>query len=351
MQGYQDFLTGMLEEGLREGCYPSACAAMGQGQTLLAKVCVGSVPLPGGQSADEHTLYDMASMSKILGPTMLALKAVENGEIRLEDSITRYFAQVPEDKRSITIRHLMTHTAGFEPAFWLEEYISNPADAAECILNHPLAGAVGEKPMYSCMGYILLGKLLEARFGRPLKDLAREKVFLPLGMKHTCYCPKEGVFAATETDPKTNRPIIGVVHDENARFLQGNSGNAGVFMPLCDGIRFVSMLSLMGGSFLKRETMEKAIHNYTPGQDQHRGLGFHLAGTPDCFIGGEMPQSAFCHTGFTGTSFVVEPGSGLWVLLLSNRVCPSRNNVKLMPFRRKLHNEAWLLFSRERKDG
>lgn len=350
MQAFQAFLDDILIQGLNEGCYPSACAAMGRGHTLLAQSCVGRVPLPDGQPADENTLYDMASMSKILGPTMLALKAVEDGELSLDEPITNYFDQVPEEKKSITIFHLMTHTAGFVPDFWLDECAASPEDAARCILERPLEAGVGEKPMYSCMGYILLGKLLEKRFGKPLKDLARERVFLPLGMEHTCYCPTEGVFAATETDPKTGKPIIGVVHDENARFLQGNSGNAGVFMPLKDGIPIMGMLSMMGDGFLKRETMEKAIHNYTPGQEQHRGLGFQIAGSDKCFIGTEMPGNSFGHTGFTGTSCAIDPESGFWVLLLSNRVCPTRENVKLLPFRRKLHNEAWLLFSRERKD-
>lgn len=353
MNPYQSFLDTILQQGLEEGCFPSGCGAIGRGRQVLAQTCVGRVPLPDGQPADEHTLYDMASMSKILGPTMLALKAVENGEIHLQDHLSDYFDNVPEDKKAVTVYMLMTHTAGFEPAFWLSQYIASPEDAARCILDHPLADVPGEKPMYSCMGYILLGKLLEKHYGEPLKDLARERVFMPLGMTHTGYCPTPdaGVFAATEDDPETGRPIIGVVHDENARFLQGNSGNAGVFMPLCDGVRFTSMLSLMGDGFLKRETMEMAIQNQTPGQDQHRGLGFHLAGTPECFFGDQMPAQTFGHTGFTGTSMVVEPASGFWVMLLSNRVCPTRNNVKLMPFRRRLHNEAWQLFCRERKDG
>ena len=259
MNPYQSFLDTILQQGLEEGCFPSGCGAIGRGRQVLAQTCVGRVPLPDGQPADKHTLYDMASMSKILGPTMLALKAVENGEIHLQDHLSDYFDNVPEDKKAVTVYMLMTHTAGFEPAFWLSQYIASPEDAARCILDHPLAGVPGEKPMYSCMGYILLGKLLEKRYGEPLKDLARERVFTPLGMTHTGYCPTPdaGVFAATEDDPETGRPIIGVVHDENARFLQGNSGNAGVFMPLCDGVRFTSMLSLMGATGVPMSASEQ----------------------------------------------------------------------------------------------
>lgn len=346
MKDMQLFLEESLEAGLREGAFPSACAAIGQGQTVLAKACVGSAPLPGDGPADEHTLYDMASMSKILGPTMLALLALEKGELRLDTRVSEFF-DAPEDKREITLYQLMTHTAGFEPSFRLDFLLADPSKAAACILAHPLKNRPGEKPEYSCMGYILLGKLLEAKYGRPLNELARERVFEPLGMTRTGYCPREGVCAATETDPATGRPIIGVVHDENARFLRGVSGNAGVFMPLEDGIRFARMLAAMGGGFLREETMRRAIRNETPGMDAHRGLGFQIAGTPDCFFGPDMPPESFGHTGFTGTSMAVEPKSGFWVVLLTNRVCPTRQNLKLMPLRRALHSGAWKIFERE----
>ena len=184
--------------------------------------------------------------------------------------------------------------------------------------------------------------MLEKRFGKSLKELSWARVFAPLGMLETGYCPAPGAqFAATEVDAETGKPWIGVVHDENARFLGGISGNAGVFMPLCDGIRFASMLSRMGEGFLRRETMERAIRNYTPGQDVHRGLGFQIAGSPDCFFSASVPDACFGHTGFTGTSLLVEPQSGFWVLLLTNRVYPTRNSQALFPFRRGLHAEAY----------
>ena len=342
METMQAYLTSMLQKGKADGCFPSAAAAVGVKDQVLAEAFAGEAPLPGGRPVDEHTRYDMASLSKVLGPTMIALRALEDGEIHLTDRVGDFFPDAPQDKRDITVKMLMTHTGGFNPSFRLDKMLRDPKDAVDCILHYPLDEKPGVRPIYSCMGYILFAKMLEKRFGKPLNELARERVFTPLGMEETGYCPPEAaVCAATEVDPETGKPWIGVVHDENARFLRGVSGNAGVFMPLCDGVRFARMLSKRGGGYLKRETMALAICNYTRGQDEHRGLGFQIAGSPDCFFSAYVPETCFGHTGFTGTSLLVEPESGLWVLLLTNRVYPTRNTAALFPFRRQLHKEIY----------
>ncbi len=342
-----EWLRACLEKGLEEKHYGCACAAMGCGEDVLAEVCVGEAPVPGDGRADAHTRFDMASLSKILGPTMLALKALETGEIRLEEKVRDFFPEAPEDKAEITVQMLMNHTGGFPPDFWLEEECEGPEGAVDAIMAHPLENRPGEKAVYSCIGYILLGKMLEKRMGQGLDILARDRVFQPLGMTETGYCPPaSAVCAATEVNRETGRPWIGVVHDENARFLRGVSGNAGVFMPLKDGILFAGMLACMGKGFLKRETMERAIHNDTPGQEAHRGLGFQLAGTPECFFSDAVPDHCFGHTGFTGTSLMVEPESGYYLLLLTNRVYPKRDTPEFFPFRRHLHVEAWRRFGK-----
>ena len=345
MTDFETILSSKLEEGRQGGCFPSAASAVGVRDTLLAQAFTGEAPVPGGRPVDAHTRYDMASLSKVLGPTMIALKALESGDLRLEDRVGDFFPEAPEDKRDITVFMLMTHTGGFHPSFRLDRMGIRPEDTARAVLNYPLTEKPGVRPIYSCMGYILLAKCLERRFRKPLDVLAQERVFGPLGMTETGYCPPaDALCAATEVDPETGRPWIGIVHDENARFQGGVSGNAGVFMPLCDGIRFAEMLARMGGGFLQRETMEKAIHNYTPGQEQHRGLGFHLAGTPECFFSDAVPTACFGHTGFTGTSLLVEPETGFWVLLLTNRVYPTRETSLLFPFRRQLHAKLWRLY-------
>lgn len=342
MFDFQSYLSSMLAEGQKTGCFPAAAAAIGVKDAVLAQSFIGEAPLPGDAPINEHTKWDMASLSKVLGTTMVALKAMEDGTLSLDETVKDFFPDAPEDKQDISVFMLMTHTGGFNPSFRLDKMLKSPEEAVNCILHYPLDEKPGTRPIYSCMGFILLAKMLEKRFEKPLNELARERVFLPLGMTETGYCPpSDAQCAATEIDPDTGKPIIGVVHDENARFLRGISGNAGVFMPLCDGIRFAGMLSQMGKGFLKEETMKKAIQNYTLGQEEHRGLGFQIAGSEGCFFSPFVPDSCFGHTGFTGTSLLVEPESGFWVLLLTNRVYPTRNTTALFPFRRRLHAEAW----------
>ena len=351
MFDFQSYLSTMLAEGKRAGAFPAAAAAIGVKDQVLAKAFIGEAPLPGDASVDEHTRWDMASLSKVLGPTMVALKALEDGTLSLDERVGDFFPDAPEDKRNITVFMLMTHTGGFNPSFRLDRMLTDPKDVVDCILHYPLDETPGKRPIYSCMGYILFAKMLEKRFGKPLNELARERVFEPLGMGETGYCPDPAAqCAATVVDPASGKPWIGVVHDENARFQGGVSGNAGVFMPLRDGIRFASMLAQGGAGFLKPETLQKAIRNYTPGMDEHRGLGFHIAGTPDCFFSTGVPSRCFGHTGFTGTSLLVEPETGFWVLLLTNRVYPTRESAALFPFRRKLHAESWKAWTNGKMD-
>ena len=339
------WLKNKLLQGIQEGCFPAAAAAVGVRNHVLAQAFAGEAPEPGGRPVDAHTRWDMASLSKVIGTTMVALRALEKGQIRLQERVADFFPEVPEDKAGITVFQLMTHTGGFEPSFRLDQLLTDPADAVRCILEHPLAEKPGIRPVYSCMGYILLAKMLEKRLGAPLNELADRMVFRPLGMAETGYCPPaEAVCAATERDPATGKAWTGIVHDENARFLRGVSGNAGVFMPLCDGIRFAGMLACGGKGLLRQETLRQAVRNYTPGMEEHRGLGFQIAGSQGCFFSPDVPETCFGHTGFTGTSLLVEPDSGFWVLLLSNRVYPTRESTALFPFRRQLHAEAWALF-------
>ncbi len=340
----QNVLSALLERGLSEGCYPGAVAACGDGGHVYALSSVGKIA-DGGSAANPETRYDMASLSKVLGPTMLGLRALEEGQITLDDTLERFFDDMPEDKKDITVLQLMTHTAGFTPSFRIDHAVDDPKDALRAIFAHPLGSLPGEKPNYSCIGFITFAKALEKIYGQGLDALAREKVFLPLGMKNTCYCPTGGNIAATEIDPQTGEAICGVVHDENARFLGGVSGNAGVFSDIHDMILFAQMLSKNGGGYLSPATMTRATRCYTDGFDTHRGLGFHLGGVAKNFMGDLFPPCSFGHTGFTGTSLAVDPTTGFFVVLLTNRVHPTRQNIDLIRFRRVFHNALYATYS------
>lgn len=328
--------AALVALGLEQGAYPSACLSVGVGSRVLCRRVFGD--------ATPHTLYDMASVSKILGATMIALRWLEEGKLRLYDRVGA-FLDAPADKADITVLQLMTHTSGIPDHFLLQEECAAPEEAVQAILRHPLAQAPGGAPIYSCMGYILLGKLLEIIGGEPLDKLARAWVFEPLGMTRTTYHPT-GDVAPTEWDPETQALLRGVVHDENARFLGGISANAGIFSDLTDMTRFAQMLACGGRlpdgtAYLSPATLRAALVNRTPGPNREfRGLGFNLAGSPANFLGDLMSPRAYGHTGFTGTSFAVDPETGLFVVLLTNRVCPTRDNLRLIRLRSLIHNAA-----------
>lgn len=327
----------LIRRGLARGAYPSAALAVGIGPAVYRKQTYG------GSTA--HTLFDMASVTKILSPTMIAFRFLEDGLLRLYDCVGDFFPGAPADKSGITILQLMTHTGGFPAHFLLSDFTDDPADAAGVILAHPLDRAPGSDPVYSCMGYILLGRILEQVGGAPLDVLARNYVFAPLGMTHTGYHPT-GDIAPTELDPATGKLLQGVVHDENARFLGGISANAGVFSDLDDMITFAKMLACGGRlddgtAFLSPAMLRAALINRTPhSAGEFRGLGFNLAGSPRNFLGDLMSPRAYGHTGFAGTSIAVDPDTGLWVVLLTNRVCPTRANTQLVRMRSLIHNAA-----------
>ena len=327
----------LVQQGLEEGAYPCAALAVGIGGEVYLKRTYGG--------CTEQTLFDLASVTKIVSPTMIALRFWEEGLLTLSDRVADFFPHAPADKRDITLLQLLTHTGGIPDHVYFSDYTEDPADAVKVILEHPLERAPGTNPIYTCLGYILLGKILEQLGGAPLDILAQKYVFSPLGMTRTGYNPR-GDCAPTEADPATGIPFQGVVSDRNARFLGGVSANAGVFSNLDDMTVFAKMLACGGtkpdgGAYLSAAVLRDATANRTPDSaGEHRGLGFLLASGAGSFLGERMSPRAYGHTGFTGTSIAVDPETGLWVVLLTNRICPTRTNTKLFPLRPLIHDAA-----------
>lgn len=340
----QELIQSLLQSGVEEGCFPAAAAAVGRGPVVYARAAMGRLWLPDGPPPTLDTRWDLASLTKILTATPVALLAIEQGRLTLDDTIGR-FLPAPADRAGITVRQLMTHTSGIMPHVLLQEQPGcTPQTVVDTILSLPLEGEAGI-PRYSCLGYIVLGRMLEALYGQPLDVLAHDMVFEPLGMHNACFNPRGGNIAATEMDPAMGKPFMGTVHDENARFMGGVSANAGLFADLDGCVHYAQMLAQSGLGLLSPAMLRKAIHNYTPGHDVHRGLGFHLGGTEGNFMGDLFPVDSFGHTGFTGTSIAADPHSGLWAVLLTNRVHPTRDNEKHLRFRRRFHNAVYAAYS------
>ncbi len=348
MQKTLDFSRAeqILKAGLDAGAYPCVAFAIGQGDTLLDSGFMGQKQVnPAPLPLERETLFDLASLSKLVSTTMVALRMLERGEIELSDPLSRYFA-IPEDapagRGDVTVGHLMHHDSGLTPHLPLWTLCDSPADAADVILRSKPWCAPGEQVHYSCMGYILLQKILEQVGGAPLDELAKREVFLPLGMSHTCYNPTSTNVATTELSALHGHYLCGRVHDENASFLGGVSGNAGVFSTLDDMILFARMIAsggkCEGGLFLNPRTFEKAIYNATPGKNESRGLGFQLTPTFSRLTGALFSEGSYGHTGFTGTSLYVDRESRLWGMLLTNAVHFGRDKTDLFRTRRLFFN-------------
>lgn len=335
--------------GTQYGC---ASVAVGRGDNVFLKFCVGNrqdysgeIPNnPDPMPVNFDTLYDMASVSKLMSTTMVALRMLEDGCFSLYDALWRFFEDCG-NYRDVEIRHLMTHTSGIPAHLPLYAMGISPAEAVSTILHSTPVCKLGAEVTYSCMGYMILQAILEKISGRPLDVLARELVFRPLGMKTACYNPSTDNVAATEYSPHEKRYVIGHVHDENAHFMGGVSGNAGVFASLDDCIQFAKMLSGRGqtehGIYLGRHTFDTAVYNYTKNLGESRGLGFALHGGELSASGDLVSHDSYGHNGYTGTSVYVDGRSGTYFILLTNSVHYGRDN--RAPFfraRRIFHNIA-----------
>lgn len=347
MRGTADFTKAdqVIRQALAEEAFTSANLLVGKGNRVLFRRAYGRLSIEeDAPLTTEHTRYDLASLTKPLVIGMLTLRAMESGKLCLWDQLGT-FVDAPEDKQSITIGQILTHTAGFSTGLHLWEKAGDPSNAARMILSAPLRYRPGAGQLYCCAGYILLGQLLECLYGMPLSDLALQEVFWPLKMQKTSYLPLPGNIAATEMQDD-GECLCGEVHDENARFLGGLSGNAGVFSTMDDLALFMQMLACNGelpdGSrYLSPATVRLSMKNHTPDMPQGRGLSFYLPQLDNGYTGDLFPPQTIGHTGFTGTSFTLDPTTGLYLVLLTNRICPSRDSMGIYRVRRLVHNAVY----------
>ncbi len=340
----------VLREGIEKKAFPSAAVAVGRGyDTYLSSVMGYKTTQPLPEAADRQTLYDMASLSKLMSTTMVALRLLEAGKLLLSDPLSMYFSSeelknAPEGRADVTVFELMTHTSGITPHIPLWTVTSHPSETIGAILSSPPVCRRREQVHYSCMGYMLLQGILERITGERLDTLARRLVFEPLGMRHTTYCPTSENVATTEYSNMRHCYIKGEVHDENAHYVGGVSGNAGVFSTVDDAARFASMLSCKGmtphGRFLTATTFALATTNFTSGLSEARGLGFQLKPPMPALsaMGDLMSEGSYGHTGFTGTSLYVDAQTGLWAVLLTNAVHLGRDKTAFFRYRRLFHN-------------
>lgn len=274
------------------------------------------------------SMFDLASVSKAVATTTSVMLLVERSKIDLNSPINAYltdFASDPEWKKSITVRHLLTHTSGL-PA-WSDLYTRNKGRVA--ILNEVLkkidpVAKPGTTFVYSDIGFILLGQLVEEISGKRLDSFARMEIFRPLGMNDTSYNPKGKDFVSTEYSNWRREFVHGSVHDENAYSMGGVSGHAGLFSTAVDLSKFCDKLLAEEGGILSSSTVKMMTSDHTSQLGGYVGLGWWIKNEFTPNIGSGLPERSFGHNGYTGTSVWIDPESKLVIILLTNRIHPVR---------------------------
>lgn len=279
---------------------------------IKGKIC-GSAYRSAEKTIDENTLFDMASVTKIVCTTSLALIGLEKGLISLDDKVSKYFP-CPEDKKEMSIFHLLTHTMGIgHKDFRLCKDGYN--GIAEYILSLPSEVKIGTEVIYSCPGFILLAKILEKVFGERLDVLFEKYVANPLSMKNSGFKPieRKNIVNSNQNDEE-----IGLVNDYNCRYLGEVCGNAGLFSCISDLRNYKDMLLAYGSPIISKEWFEKAKKNYTENMSANRGLGFLYVEQSYPQTAKIFPDGSIGHCGHTGQSIFVDVNSGLYAIILSD---------------------------------
>ena len=335
-------LSALLQRHIQAGEFPSAVYLVAEGDEILYTDALGySVVEPYRVANKLDTIYDLASLTKPLVTTLLCARRIELGELTLDSSVSHYLPEFDRtDKQMITVRELLTHTSGL-PA-WRPLYIlteDEPERAAGAIASLDLEYKPGTRVVYSDLGFIALGILLERMTRHQLAELARKEIFEPLNLKQTFFNPEVALqtgIAACETGNAyeadmskqmnaggyTNsrqRLIWGEVHDGNAYFLGGAAGHAGLFSTATEMFQMARQFLSHSTKLLSPATCQIFRENMTPELEEARSIGWQLAATKNSTGGVELPPDSFGHTGFTGTCVWIDPQHQRIFILLTNR--------------------------------
>jgi CubicO group peptidase (beta-lactamase class C family) len=327
-----DTLARILRRAAADSAFPGAFAVVGRRTGVVAYASVGRTDWDSAAPApDERTLWDLASLTKVIGMTSAMMQLVERGRVELDAPAQRYLPEwTGPGKPQVTVRHLLTHTSGL-PAFRRYDTLTTNADSiAGLLFAEPLDTVAGARMVYSDIGAYLLGRIVERVSGQALERYLDEHVFRPLDMRETMYRPSRELLARiapTETDTIRGK-IHGAVHDPRAFYLGGVSAHAGLFGSARDLARFAQMYLNGGELGGVRVFRPETIELFTTRQVADRALGWQKpSGTNSA--GHLMSERAFGHTGFTGTSIWIDPAQDVFVILMSNRVNPTSVNPRI----------------------
>lgn len=326
-------LDAAIEQAVQDDQIPGAVLMVGHNGQIVYQKAYGSRSLvPRKEAMTMDTIFDAASLTKVLATTSCVMKLVEEGKLRLVDKVTQYLPEYQGGKSDITLKHLLTHFSGLRPDLDLKpEWHGYDTGIQKALIDKPVSPP-GVQFVYSDINFILLGEIVRRVSNQTLPEYAQAKVFGPLGMTETMFRPPAslaGRIAPTEAVPAGSAPLRAVVHDETTRDMGGVAGHAGLFTTAADLAKFATMMLGLGEREGVRIFSPLTVRLFTSPQspaDQPilRGYGWDIASPFSGNRGELFPVGSYGHTGFTGTSLWIDPATNSFVILLANSVHPNR---------------------------
>ena len=334
-------VDSLIRAAIADSAAPAMAVAIGRYDNLIYLHSYGRLTYSDtAAKVDAHTRFDLASLTKVIATTTAAMMLEEQGKLDIDHTVASYLPEFnAPDKKAITVRMLITHRGGLEAFAPLWHTTHGRAQYLAAINSRPLAYQPGTKSIYSDWDYVLMGLIVERLSGETLDTFTERHIFAPLGMLETGFRPDtvaRSHIAPTEIDSARGL-VWGTVHDENADAIGGVSGHAGLFSTAHDLAIFARMMVNGGSVGSVRLLAPTTIARWTAAQDagSSRALGWDTPAAHSS-AGRFFSPRSYGHTGFTGTSVWTDPERGVWVVLLTNRVYPTRNNNKHLGLRRAI---------------
>lgn len=352
---FQRRLTDLLEKGITNGVYPGAVLLVAEKGRVIFFQGAGNLSIiPCVMPMKKDTIFDLASLTKPLATALAMMKLVDDGRINPDQTLSSIIRTAElEDKGSLTLRSILSHCAGFRD--WMPFYTVLAGCSADRrkqalrkkIIEEPLNYPQGTGCLYSDLGFMVLEWVVEDVTGGSLKDFVHKRFFAPMGLKRTFLLTgeppfKKEEFAATEECPWRKRVIQGEVHDENAFALGGYSGHAGLFGTAWEVYLIADMLKEHYHGKRRDYFSPGIIKDFFNKQETVKGctwaLGWDTPSPENSSAGRYISPNSVGHLGFSGTSLWMDLDRDMIVVFLSNRIHPSRSNLKIKAFRPVLHN-------------
>jgi uncharacterized protein YbbC (DUF1343 family)/CubicO group peptidase (beta-lactamase class C family) len=336
-------IDAVVAESIAKKECPGAVVVVGRhGKIVFRKAYGNRAVVPAVEPMTLDTVFDLASLTKVVATTTSVMALVESGKIRLQDRVAKFIPEFVSGggaRDQVTIEHLLTHRAGLAPDDPMALYTGTPKEIFERKYGQPLVAAPGSRFLYSDVGFEVLGELVRRVSSLPLEEFARQRVFVPLGMNESEFRPR-GIgrvplsrIAPTE---KINGQIRrGEVHDPRAYALGGIAGHAGLFATADDLAKFCAAMLEGGGGVLSPAGVASMMRPRFYGDGNLRGLGWDVGTAFSSNRGDLFPLGSVGHTGWTGTSMWLDPATGTFVILLTNRNHPDESG-NVIPLRGKV---------------